>query len=237
MADHRVVRIAHAYGNRRDDIVKAVAAAVDMIELDVWHDDGLFVHHERRLRPFPLLIDHLMPGRSLPPLSLPLPRGHYVRLDVNRLSLEEVLEKAVPEKRVLIDTKGRYDGTDPGKFAAALLRAIRKRGAESSVSVCGQFYPVLDAFRQMAPEVEVRYSIENARQWRWFTSLAGREELVRNICIQHRFIDPEKAAFVEQLGINVYCWTVDDRGEAGSLVASGVDGIISNDLELLESLP
>lgn len=234
---HRVQRIAHAYGNSRDTLVQALAADVDMIEVDCWYDGGLWARHAKRLSPLPLLIDHQMRGHPIPPWSLSLPGNHVARLDFNRLSLNEVIRTTAGTKRLLIDTKGAHDKREGGRFAGALVNVIGRHSAHASVSVCGQFYPVLDAFRQLAPDVEVRYSIENSRQWRWFTNLAGRDERVRHICIQHKFIDPEKAAFVERLGINLYCWTVDDRAQAGSLVAAGVDGIISNNLDLLASLP
>jgi glycerophosphoryl diester phosphodiesterase len=37
--------------------------------------------------------------------------------------------------------------------------------------------------------------------------------------------------------VDVYCWTVDGRADAEALVSRGVDGITSNDLGLLASLP
>jgi len=56
------------------------------------------------------------------------------------------------------------------------------------------------------------------------------------VCIEHRFLNEERTRFIEERGVNLYCWTVDDREEARRLVAAGADGIISNDLELLAEL-
>lgn len=238
MPGRRVVRIAHGYGNRRDALAQALVADVDMIEVDIWYrGDNVWVRHERRLDPFPVLADHGMSGHPLPPWSVSLWKGYYACLDVNRLSLGEVLEATGDQKRLLLDTKGWYKDDRPRRFAETLARTIREHGAEESVAVCGQFYPVLNAFRRAAPDVQVRYSIQNARQWRWFVDKAGRDEDVRSICIQHRLVDDEKARVVEEMGIDLYCWTVDDRAEAARLVSQGVDGVISNDLGLLEELP
>lgn len=66
--------------------------------------------------------------------------------------------------------------------------------------------------------------------------LVGDDERVRRVCIEHRFLNEERVRFLEGQGVNVYCWTVDDRGEARRLSAAGVDGIISNDLQLLAEL-
>ena len=66
--------------------------------------------------------------------------------------------------------------------------------------------------------------------------LVGDDEHVRRVCIEHRFLNEERALFLDQRGVEVFCWTVDDRVEAQRLVAAGVDGVISNDLDLLAGL-
>src|SRR5439155_765309 len=63
----RPLRIAHAYGNTRARLEVAVASAADLIEADVWYRAGkLWVRHEARMTPFPLLVDKRMRGHSLP---------------------------------------------------------------------------------------------------------------------------------------------------------------------------
>src|SRR5207249_6503596 len=90
-----------------------------MIEADVWYRAGkVWVRHEARMRPFPLLVDRRMRGHSLPPWSLALGRRWYIRLDVNRLSLDEVLETLTGAKGVLIDVKGSYRGQENQEFAS-----------------------------------------------------------------------------------------------------------------------
>jgi len=42
--------------------------------------------------------------------------------------------------------------------------------------------------------------------------------------------------YIEEQGVDIFCWTVDDLSEARRLLAAGADGIISNDLELLDEL-
>jgi glycerophosphoryl diester phosphodiesterase len=214
-----------------------MASAVDMIEADVWYWAGkVWVRHEARMRPFPLLVDRRMRGHSLPPWSLAFGRRWYIRLDVNRLSLDEVLETLASAKGVLVDVKGSYRGRENREFASALVRTVREHGAERSVAICGQYWPVLDDVRREAPELEVRYSVERTSQWEKFMRLVGDDERVRRVCIEHRFLNEERIRFLEGQGVNVYCWTVDDRGEARRLSAAGVDGIISNDLQLLAEL-
>ena len=231
------MRIAHAYGNTRERLKRAMVSAADMIEADVWYRAGkVWVRHEPRMRPFPLLVDSRMRRHSLPPWSLPLGRRWYVRLDVDGLKLDEVIETLAGAKGLLVDVKGSYRGKENREFATALVRTVREHGAESSVAICGQYWPVLDDVRREAPDLEVRYSLERTFQWEKFMRLVGEDERVRRVCIEHRFLNEERVRFLEEQGVNVYCWTVDDREEARRLAAAGADGIISNDLDLLAEL-
>jgi glycerophosphoryl diester phosphodiesterase len=229
--------IAHAYGNTRARLQTALDSPVDAIELDLWYRAGeLWVRHERRLNPLPILIDRRMRGHSLPPLSLPLGKRLYVRLDLNALELDEVLQTVAGSKRLLIDVKGSYHAQRNLDFARTLIRALRDQRAESWVTVCGQFWPVLDDVRREAPDLEVRYSVEHVYQWEKFMRLVGEDERLRKVCIEHRFLNEERVRFIEEQGVDIYCWTVDDRTEAFRLAAAGADGIISNDLDLLGRL-
>jgi glycerophosphoryl diester phosphodiesterase len=157
-------------------------------------------------------------------------------LDINRLKLDEVLETAAGAKGLLVDVKGSYRGRENQAFASALVRAVREHGAASCVAICGQYWPVLDDVRREASDLEVRYSVERTFQWEKFMRLVGEDERVRRVCIEHRFLNEERVRFLEEQGVNVYCWTVDDRDEARRLAAAGADGIISNDLDLLAEL-
>ena len=58
MAPPEPVRIAHAYGNSRAALRRALAADIDMIEVDIWYRGGdVYARHARRLSPLPLLAD------------------------------------------------------------------------------------------------------------------------------------------------------------------------------------
>ncbi len=233
----RPLRIAHAYGNTRDRLRAALAAPIDVIEVDAWYRAGeVWVRHEHRLGPLPLLVDKRMRGHSLPPLSLPLGRHLYMRLDIDRLKLDEILDTVAGAKGLLVDVKGSYRGRRNFEFAQTLVRKIREHGGEGWVAVCGQHWPVLDDVRVESPGLEVRYSVERPNQWEKFMRLVGDDERVRRVCIEHRFLNEERALFLDQRGVDVFCWTVDDRDKAQRLVDAGVDGVISNDLDLLAGL-
>lgn len=233
----RPLRIAHAYGNTRERLEAALAAPIDVIEVDAWYRAGqVWVRHERRLGPLPLLVDKRMRSHSLPPLSVPLSRHLYIRLDINGLKLDDVLDTVGGAKRLLVDVKGSSGGRRNLEFAQSLVRKIEEHAGETWVAVCGQHWPVLDHVRAEAPGLEVHYSVERPDQWEKFKRLVSDDERVRRVCIEHRFLNEERALFLRQHGVEVFCWTVDHPDEAQRLVASGMDGIISNDLDLLTGL-
>jgi glycerophosphoryl diester phosphodiesterase len=231
------VRIAHAYGNTRRAIDLALGAGVDMVEADVWYRRRrIFVHHDRPLAPLPLLADRKMRGHPRPPWSLPLLRGYYVRPDVNILTLEGLLDRTAGRRRLLLDVKGNDDADYARRFARRLASAIRKAEAVNAVEVCGQTWPVLTELRQLAPELSVRFSIERPDQWQAFVDMTERDGRPPNVCIQHRFLTDDRLRFLKEHGAGIYAWTVDSVPEARALLGRGVDGIISNNLDLLASL-
>jgi glycerophosphoryl diester phosphodiesterase len=233
----RPIRIAHAYGNNRGSLARALSAEIDMIEVDLCYRGGeLFIRHERRLGPFPVLADKRMAGHKPGFLAIPLWKGYYVRPDVRRFRLRDLLKTVAGKRRLLLDTKGTYHPQEVDAFILALSEQVAEHNAQDWVAVCGQNFAIIDRLRETAPSLELRYSIEAPFQWDEFLRLATRDESVRRICIQHRFLDEEKLRFAEENGIDVYCWTVDDLAEASRLVALGADGIISNDLSLLAGL-
>jgi glycerophosphoryl diester phosphodiesterase len=231
-----VVRIAHAYGNSRSSLAKALSAEIDMIEVDCWYRAGkIYIHHERRLNPFPLLYDRQMKGHAPGPFAVRI-GGWYLRPDIATIRLDELLGSVRGRKHILLDIKGNYSGRRVRDYARALERCIRSFEAEGWVALCGQSFPVLNAFRKRARDIEVRYSIEKPYQWESFLRKMQRDSSVRRVCIAYGFVDEEKNRLLEANRVNVYCWTVDDPGRAARLVRQGVDGIISNDLGLLEAL-
>ena len=229
-----VLRIAHAYGSSRGALQLALAAPVDIIEADIWYRAGdIWVRHERRLGPLPMLADR---GRPSGRFIIPLPNRYYLRPDINPMPLGELLEAVAGKKRLLLDVKAR-GGREVDAFARAIAQQVAAYQAGRWVSVCGQNWPVLHALRERAPQLEVRYSIDRSYRWERYLKLARSDEGARRICIQHRFLDGEKLAFLGRIGADIYCWTVNDRATAEALISRGIRGIISDDLALLASLP
>ena len=231
------VRIAHAYGNDREELRRALAAPIDIIEADIWlQPDNVWVRHERRLGPIPLLADRRMPGHSVGALALPIWPSYYVRPDLNPLSLDELLDTVIGKRRLLLDAKGGDSAAKNDTVVARLGERLSQPGVRENVAICGQNWTLLSRLRELAPKLEVRLSIETPRQWETFRGALSGTYAVRQVCMERLLIGEERMSILEEEGIDVYCWTVDDSAEATRLLAAGVDGIISNNLGLLSSL-
>jgi glycerophosphoryl diester phosphodiesterase len=230
-----VVRIAHAYGNNQASLTQALHADIDMIEADMWYRSGdLRIHHEQRVSWLPILMDVRMPTHRPGRFAVPLGK-YFVRPDIGTIHLDELLRTVDGRKRLLLDVKGRYKPKDLEAYVQKLVGKIRRHGAESWVVVCGQTYSVLHRLRQVAPDLEVRYSVEWPYQWERFEVLM--EHGVRRACMSYRTLEETKVRILTEAGVDVYFWTVDNPETARTLVNLGADGIISHDLTLLVGLP
>ena len=233
----RPLRIAHAYGNRRDKIEAATTADIDFIEADIWYRAGeLWVRHERRPGFLPLLFDRMQQGvNRVGPWALRVFPRHYIRLDVNPLTLTDLLERTRGTRRLLLDLKGDHPAASARAYAEALAGALSDARCEESVIVCGQT-DVLDDVRKAAPHLDVRHSIERQQQWDRFLHRLEADPVLPGVCLHRVLLSDERARLLREAGLQVFCWTVDDPAEATELIAKGADGIISNSLPLLEHL-
>jgi glycerophosphoryl diester phosphodiesterase len=232
-----IQRIAHGYGNSRRTLALALEAPVDHIEADVWYQDGrLAVRHERKLGPLPILFDEKDKGHAgHGPGRYGLSLGRwYVKLQLDPLYLEDVLALARGRRRVLVDVKGSGRGRQSA-FARALVQSVRLAGMGDEVTFCGQNWPVLQRLRVIDPGLRVYYSIGAQRQLAAF-GLVRQDESLRGVCVHQRLLDPQLIDILKRRGLDIWTWTVDDLGQARRLVATGIDGIISNRLDVLEAL-
>ena len=230
-------RIAHGYGNSRRTLALALEGPVDYVEADVWYQDGrLAVRHERKLAPLPLLFDEKHKGHAgHGPGRLGLSLGRwYVKLQIRPLYLEDVLALARGRRRVLVDVKWNPSGR-PSAFARALAQTVRLAGMGVEVAFCGQNWAVLKRLRAIDPGLNVRYSIGAQRQLAAFGHVR-QDETLRGVCVHQSLLSADLIDIFKRRGLDIWTWIVDDVAQARGLVAMGIDGIISNRLDVLGAL-
>jgi len=227
------VRIAHGFGNSRRRWARALSGAVDLIETDVRFQDGkMVVRHERKLGPLPVLIDEKT--------SLHIGSEHgwrlllwrwFIALQRNPLALQEVLAEAKDKRGLLLDLKGQY-GDREEALAQTLAEMLERMDMEEQVTICGLNWRLLGHLRAAAPHLKVHYSIGSADQIRAFQAMLERDP-IRRICLNHSLAEEPLIERLKGLGMTIYTWAVDDLPRAHELLGLGIDGIISNSLEML----
>lgn len=222
----------------------AIDAGADAIELDVavTRDDVIVVSHDPDLKPpicsgptaraiirqltlaqvrewdcgstrnpaFPR--QETVPGTRVPTLDEVLALGSRGRFDFNL----EV--KSFPDRPELTPP--------PDEFARMVLDAIRKRGLEKRIIFQSFDFRALAAMKRIAPEM--RRSALYTGPARDFVEI-GREAQAGIVSPEYGLVTKEQVAAAHKAGFQVVPWTANTPEVWESLVAAGVDGIITDD--------
>ncbi len=237
MSPRSLVRIAHAYGNRRDRLARALAAGVELIETDLRFADGVvWVRHEHRLRRLPVLYNNRLRGiHREGPFAVAV--GPLVlRLDLKPIRLPEVIAAVSGRSGLMLDLKaGRYPPTDAARFVDAVLETLDTMRFDGRLDFCGS-WSLLDLVHARARAQTLHYSVDGERDWDAFHARADGADAIGAITIQRRLLDEARGAFLRDAGIDFYCWDVDDAADAEHAIAAGASGVIADDLDLLQDL-
>jgi glycerophosphoryl diester phosphodiesterase len=120
-------------------------------------------------------------------------------------------------------------------FARALAQTVRLSGMADDVTFCGQNWSVLQRLRVIDPGLRVYYSIGAQRQLPAFGHVP-QDETLRGVCVHQSLLNAQLIDILKRRGLDIWTWIVDDVEQARQLVAMGIDGIISNNLDVLKAL-
>jgi glycerophosphoryl diester phosphodiesterase len=208
----RCYAIAHRAGNNLHHLERALAAGVDAIECDFWHDHGrLALRHERKLPAVPVLYDKW-----------------YMRWSWGELSLPSLLREINFRAELFLDIK-----SSTSKAASVVLDLYHDNEAMMPRTIVSSpQWRLLDQLAAAGTEMRMCYSVRNT---------AGVEALLRRCrqdlppagtSIRHTLLSEVLVARLHAAGLKVYAWTVNTPHRARELRAWGVDGIISDDVDL-----
>lgn len=206
--------VAHRAGNDISALQEAFSAGVDLVEADVrYHKGRLEVRHLKRMGPVPLLWDKwvLVPGWTA------------------RFHLEDLLAATPPGCELMLDVKGGGE-----QFPRDVVRAVRELMPDREYSVCSQFWGLLAAFHE-DPQARIIHSIGSTKMLR---AVLPRLEGHRAdaVSIHMKLLTP---AVIEDLFRRVsliMTWPVNREADLRRLQSWGVNGVISDRLDLLRVL-
>ena len=217
----------------------AIQVGADALELDVavTRDDVVVVTHDpkmnrrairditfaelqtwdcgsRRKRRFPR--QTLVPGARVPTLDQVLDladRGDF---------LFNIEIKSYPDRPAL--------SPSPPRFAELVYHAIRRHKLENRVMVQSFDFRVLHAMARIAPAIPLA-ALYMGRPRR-FVKIARRAE-VRIVAPYHALATARRVRTAHAAGLEVIVWTANRPRDWKRLVAAQVDGIITDDPEVL----
>jgi len=210
---YRPTVVVHRGGNGPSRFARSIEAGARFIETDVrWRDEALVVGHERWAGP--------------------------VAYDTNRWLLR--LDEAAPPLEVVLREASKHDCTlmldlklgEPERVVW-LLEALRQHGLESRAWFTGD-WAALDAIAEATEgEPTLYYGVNKpAHLNRFFEEQAKAKRPA--VSLNKRLATKETLATLHALGVQAMVYTVTKPSEALPLLKAGADGLITNNLSLVE---
>ena len=213
-----LLAIAHRAGNDLAALRTALELEVDVLEADVHvRADRLEVRHSKHLRPLPVLWDRGPGGLELTSTTAP------------QLELDAVLRALDARTTVMLDLKG------PGRVGARVAQLVHAAAPEAPVLACSRWWPGLDAF---APLPWVR-PVLTARSRPELLRLRRRVTGARRpygVSLHRSLLTPAVVAAMRASVDVVMTWGVNDHATLDHVVGLGVNGIISDEADVLRSV-
>jgi glycerophosphoryl diester phosphodiesterase len=204
--------IAHRAGNNLHHLERALDAGVDAIECDFWHDNGrLTLRHERKLPALPVLYDKW-----------------YLRWSWGELSLPSLLREINFRAELFLDIK-----SSTPKAASVVLDLYHDNEAMMPRTIVSSpQWRLLDQIAAAATEMRMCYSVRNAGGVDALFRRCEQDLPPAGTSIRHTLLSEVLVARLHAAGLKVYAWTVNTARRAEELRGWGVDGIISDDLDV-----
>jgi len=213
-----LLAVAHRAGNDLSALLPAVALGVDVLEADVHVRGGLLeVRHSKHLRPLPVLWDRGTAGVELTRASAP------------QLELAAVLAALDGRTTVMLDLKG------PGRVGARVADLVHAAEPSTDVLVCSRWWPGLDAFADRPwarPVLTARNALELARLQRRLR----RGRVPYAVSLHGSLLTVPVVAELRGQVELVMTWAVNDLGALDRVASLGVNGVISDNAEVLRAV-
>jgi glycerophosphoryl diester phosphodiesterase len=214
--DRGYYAIAHRAGNNLHDLERALAAGVDAIECDFWHDRGrLTLRHERKLPAVPVWYDRW-----------------YLRFSIGELNLPELLREINSRAELFLDIKS----ATPLAADAVLELYHDNESMMPRTLVSSRQWRLLDQLADAGTEMQMFYSVGRRGTIEDLLRRARVSPRPAGTSIRQTLLSADVVARLHDAGLRVFAWTVNTRHRAEELLGWGVDGLISDDIDLHAAL-
>jgi glycerophosphoryl diester phosphodiesterase len=208
------ITIAHRAGNNLAKLEAAFDLGIEFAEADVWWRRGkLEVRHDKSAGPIPFLWDRWS-----------------LRPDRNVLAFDKLLDATLGRGKLFLDLKGTSS-----QLAEAIVAEAARRNAQDIIAASGN-WPHLDTLATLLPDARLFYSVGSLVR---LESLRPRlaQRAIAGISIDGAFLTEEIVDELKGSGVKtIVSWHVDTAERAREVLAWGVRGITTSNLELLVAL-
>jgi glycerophosphoryl diester phosphodiesterase len=234
--------------NTLPSYAEAIRAGADYIEIDIYAttDDRLLVTHDSSINLN--ICQGPLGKRSVQTLSFAEARQYdcgslknpafprQTPVPGTRMpAIEEVFDLAGKHPTVKVNIEIKNPGQRPEsrkvedicRLTAAAIRAARM---EKRVLVQSFDFRIVKEMARIAPELELAALYGDGE--RTYVDIA-RETGVKMVNPNFKGLTAEKVKAAHDAGIRVIAWTVDQPADWDKVLATGVDGVITNDPESL----
>jgi glycerophosphoryl diester phosphodiesterase len=209
----RFYAVAHRAGNNLHHLEQALARGADAIECDLWHARGrLALRHERKLPALPVFIDKW-----------------YIRFAWGELALPRLLREIKHRADLFIDIKS---ATTKAADAVLMLHHDNESMMPHTL-VSSRRWKQLDRIALAGTKMELYYSVGRGGGIDALLGRIDRAAPPAGVSLRHTLINRDVVARFHDAGMRILAWTVNTEHRAHTVLELGVDGIISDDLDVL----
>jgi len=203
-----VFGIAHNSGNTINATVEALAYDADIIEIDVVLVQGQL--HAAHWSPFRFIGSRFFRGPTLDEVWGAAAQAEVIKLDLKRASTELV-------------------------NSLITFLASRQR-ANNEVVVVSDKPEALVLLSQHELTVIRMLSVKDSNVLRELPSDGELLRVINGVSVRHDLLTMDSVGSLKEKGLIVFAWTVNDPERMNELVAYGVDGIVTDNLAILQLL-
>ena len=213
--------------NSIEALEAAAEAGVDYVEMDVLmtKDNKFIVMHDYNLKRLAGINKKVQDMTYNELVGLPISQsGHTSKIP----SFEEYVKRAEELKiKLLVELKP--SGDEPENFAEMFVKKFRKLGVERKFKIMSLDLGLVRKIEKIAPEIETGFVIP--LQFGDFDNSKIDFYVIEDFSYRH-----DLALKAHRMHRKIFVWTLNTRSEISKYLQEPIDGIISDELEMINEI-
>ena len=231
--DTKILKIAHrgdiqgGVENSLEALESAKKKGVDYVEMDIQltRDNNFVVMHDYNLQ--------RLTGRNARVRDLDLSEIQNLTIFENgfksRIPTFEEYVKRAEELKIKLLVELKPSGDEPENFAEMFVKKFRKLGVERKFKIMSLDLGLVRKIEKIAPEIETGFVIP--LQFGDFDNSKIDFYVIEDFSYRH-----DLALKAHRMHRKIFVWTLNTRSEISKYLQEPIDGIISDELEMINEI-